>query len=56
MLCICTGIHSPRNHGNKESFKTLILRAHIVCSNQYLLETEIKHLENGFAKVNGYPT
>ena len=38
MICICTGIDLPLNYGNKESFKTLVLRAHIVCSNQYLLE------------------
>lgn len=35
--------------------KILLLRAHILCSNQYLLEKEIKHLRHVFAKVNGYP-
>ena len=33
--------------------KILLLRAHILCSNQYLLEKEIKNLEHVFRKVNG---
>ena len=37
------------------TLKTLLLHTHIVCSNQYLLEKEIKHLRHVFAKVNGYP-
>ena len=35
--------------------KTLLLRAHIVYSNQYPLEKEIKHLKHVCPKVNVYP-
>ena len=31
--------------------KILLLRAHILCSNQYLLEKEIKNLEHVFRKI-----
>ena len=36
------------------TLKTLFLRSHKVCYNQYLLEKEIKHLEYVFSKVIGY--
>ena len=36
--------------------KILLLRAHTLCSNQYLLEKEIKNLEHVFRKANGDPT
>ena len=35
----------------RETLKTLLLRAHIVCSSRYLLEKEIKHLEQVFVKL-----
>ena len=38
------------------TLKTLLLRAYWICSDEYLLEKEIKHLKNVFIKVNGYPT
>ena len=37
----------------RETLKTLLLRAHIVCSSRYLLEKEIKHLEQVFVKLEG---
>ena len=38
------------------TLKTLLLGAHIVSSNQYLLEKVIQHLDHVFVEVNGYPT
>ena len=38
------------------TLKTLLLRAHILCSNQHLLEKKIKHPEHVFVKINCYPT
>ena len=37
----------------RETLKTQLLRAHIVCSSRYLLEKEIKHLEQVFVKLEG---
>ena len=35
--------------------KSLISRAYMVCSNETLLEKELKHLKHVFHKINGYP-
>ena len=35
--------------------KSLISRAYIVCSNETLLEKELKRLKHVFHKINGYP-
>ena len=37
------------------SLKSLINRAYKICSNQSLLEKELKHLKNAFHETNGYP-
>ena len=37
------------------TLKSLISRAYMICSNQSLLEKELKHLKNSFHKKNGYP-
>lgn len=41
---------------NRETLKTLHSGVHIVPSNHYLLEKEIKHHKHIFVEVNGYPT
>ena len=37
------------------TLKLLISRTYMICSNQSLLEKELKHLKNTFHKKNGYP-
>ena len=37
------------------TLKSLVSRAYMICSNQSLLENELKHLKNAFNKKNGYP-
>ena len=37
------------------TLKLLISRVYMICSNQSLLEKELKHLKNTFHKKNGYP-
>ena len=37
------------------TLKSLISRAYMVCSNETLLEKELKHLKHVFHKINGYP-
>ena len=37
------------------TLRTLTKRAHIVCSNDTLLESELQHLMQTFHKINGYP-
>ena len=37
------------------TLKSLISRVYMICSNQSLLEKELKHLKNIFHKKNGYP-
>ena len=37
------------------TLKSLISRAYMICSNQSLVEKELKHLKNAFHKKNGYP-
>ena len=34
----------------------LIKRAYTICSQEYLLETELQHLERVFIEINGYPS
>ena len=36
------------------TLKSLISRAYMVCSNETLLEKELKHLKHVFHKINGY--
>ena len=40
---------------NRGTLKLLISRAYMVCSNETLLEKELKHLKHVFHKINGYP-
>ena len=37
------------------TIKALLLKAFVVCSNEQLLNEEIKHLRNVFYHTNGYP-
>ena len=37
------------------SLKTLMFRAHTICSNKELLEKEVKHLKHVFIAFNGFP-
>ena len=37
------------------TLKSLISSAYLICSNQSLLEKELKHLKNTFHEKNGYP-
>ena len=37
------------------SLKTLMFRAHTICSNKELLEKEVKHLKHVFIAINGFP-
>ena len=37
------------------TFKTLVLRAHVICSSKELLDQEINHLQHVFAILKGYP-
>ena len=36
--------------------KTLLFRAHTICSNKELLDKEVKHLKHVFIKINGFPS
>ena len=38
------------------SLKTLMFRAHKICSNKELLEKEVKYLKHVFIAINGFPT
>ena len=40
----------------KSTLKMLIQRAHMICSQPYLLEAELDHLRTVFVKMNNYPT
>ena len=37
------------------TLRTLLLRAHTICSNENHLKTELKHLHKAFIETNGYP-
>ena len=37
------------------TLRTLILRAHNICSNEFYLKKELEHIRNAFRKINGYP-
>ena len=39
----------------RATLKTLLLRAHTICSNKELLEKEVKHLKHVFISINGFP-
>ena len=66
---IQTTIYSEQTHNNIylhwESFtpeawkrgtlKTLLFRAHAICSNKELLDKEVKHLKHVFITINGFP-
>ena len=48
------GSFSPINW-KQGTLKSSISRAYMICSNQSLLEKELKHLKNAFNKKNGWP-
>ena len=66
---IQTTVYSEQTHNNIylhwESFtpeawkrgtlKTLLFRAHTICSNKELLDKEVKHLKHVFITINGFP-
>ena len=37
------------------TLKTLLFRAHTICSNKELLDKEVKHLKHVFITINGFP-
>ena len=37
------------------ALKTLLFRAHIICSNNNLSDEEVKHLKHVFITINGFP-
>ena len=37
------------------TLKTLLFRAHTICSNKELLDKEVKHLKHVFIAINGFP-
>ena len=41
--------------GNRGTLRTLLLRAHTICSDEKHLKKEIEHLKYAFTVVNGYP-
>ena len=43
------------NTWKKGTLRTLILRAHTICSNEELFAAEIAHLKHVFHNINGYP-
>ena len=54
MACIYTGTRLHQSIG-KETLKSLISRAYMVCWNETLLEKKLKRLKHVFQKINGYP-
>ena len=54
MVCFCSEIHSPPNHGIEKHLKHYFQVS--TSSNHYLLQKEIKHHKHIFVEVNGYPT
>ena len=42
-------------HQKRGTLKTLLFRAHRICSNKELLEKEVKHLKYVFITINGFP-
>ena len=46
---------APENW-KKSTLKMLIKCAYTICSQEYLLETELQHLERVFIEINGYPS
>ena len=46
---------APENW-KKSTLKMLIKRAYTICIQEYLLETELQHLERVFIEINGYPS
>ena len=43
------------NTWKRGTLKTLVLRAHAICSTKELLDQEINHLQHVFVTFNGYP-
>ena len=43
------------NTRKRGTLRTLILRAHAICSTKELLDQEINHLQHVFVTFNGYP-
>ena len=52
--CLHWDLFSPISW-KRGKLKSLISRGYVICSNQGLLEKELKHLKNTFHKKNGYP-
>ena len=53
-LCLHWNSFTPISW-KRETLKSLISRAYIVCSNETLSVEELKHLKYVFYKINGYP-
>ena len=53
-LCLHWDLFSPISW-KQGTLKSLISSANLICSNQSLLEKELKHLKNTFHKKNSYP-
>ena len=43
------------NTWKRGTLRTLIMRAHIICSNNVFLKTELQHIRDAFHLKNGYP-
>ena len=43
------------NTWKRGTLRTLVLRAHAICSTKELLDQEINHLQHVFVTFNGYP-
>ena len=43
------------NTWKRGTLRTLVLRAHAICSTKELLDQEIKHLQHVFVTFNAYP-
>ena len=43
------------NTWKRDTLRTLVLRAHAICSREELLDQEINHLQHVFVTFNGYP-
>ena len=52
MISTYTG--NPLHH-KRGTLKTLLFRAHTICSNKDLMEKEVKHLKHVFITIKGLP-
>ena len=53
-IFIYTGNHFHLTQWKRDSIKTLVLRAHAICSTKELLDQEVNHLQHAFITFNGY--